>query len=192
MNNLTAISQKTPLDTHHVLYRVLKPQDAWAYKGIRMEALMGTDSRYFTANPIKENAYSLEDWGLICTETYDRAIIGAFRDTVLIGVMSATRSESDMTGLTSYYSAEYIRPAYRHLGIAKNMLLTRDGWAINNDCEKAIFTIRTDNQWLKKQVNHGARIKEELRMSFADGSIAPIYLLERDLLDNALSQKFVA
>jgi len=172
-----------PLVRPDIVYRILGAEDAEAYRDIRLESLMGNDRRFFTANPQQEIARTLEDWRKVCAETYDHVIVGAFYKEVLVGVMSATRFEKDWTGLTIYYGAEYVRPAFRHIGIARSILAIRDGWSINNDCERAVFTIRTDNEWLGKQMRHGAKIKEELRMTFADGATAPIYMLERKLFD---------
>lgn len=178
-------SNNTPF-SECITCRILLPSDASSYKDIRTEALSGDDRRFFTADPDKEFAYTLDDWKRVCTETYNHAVIGAFIRNKLVGVMTADRSPDDMTGLTSYYCSEYVRPAFRHMGIARQMLMTRDGWALNNDFDKARFTIRTDNEWLNRQVRHGAKIVKELQMPFADGSVAPIYLLERDLVPDEL------
>ena len=165
--------------TAPVVYRTLSADDFEAYKDIRIEALTGIDRHFFTANPTEEIARTDSEWRVVCGGTINKTVVGAFCENELVGIMSATRSKDDPTGNTIYYSAEYVRPAFRENGLAGEMILLRDIWASNHGCNRATYTIRTNNPWLIKQLWNGAKIIKELNLRFADGLVAPIYLLER-------------
>lgn len=163
-------------------YRALNADDAAAYKRVRMKALTGEDARFFTADPKKEGAYSLNDWKAACAETCKHVVLGAFSGKELVGIMAVSHFEKDPTGKTAYYGAAYVLPEFRHASLTKELVLMQDLWAKEHGYEKASFTIKKDNvEWFQRQVSHGAEVKEEFDAFFADGTTAPICRLERPL-----------
>jgi GNAT superfamily N-acetyltransferase len=168
-----------------VIYKTLcadDPDDVDAFIDIRIKALTGSDRRFFTADPGKELGRSRDEWRDACMETCDQAVMGAAIGKQLIGMMTVTRLEDDVTGKTAYYGAAYVLEQFRGTEVPKKLIQRLDQWAIDHGCDKAVFTIKSEKkEWIEKQRKHGARIVKVLRMPFADGSEAPIYLLERPL-----------
>lgn len=159
--------------------RFLSAADADEYKQLREKALKGKDRHFLTANSDEEFSRSQEEWRSICVETQTHAIVGAFKNDSLLGVMAVDILQD---GRTAYYSSAYLFDEIRHTKVAGVLIRMLDRWARDHGCTKARFTIKPSNsRWLEKQIAHGAKIIGVTKKQFADGSEGDIFILEREL-----------
>lgn len=166
----------------HIAYRILTAEDARVYREIRLSSLMSEDRRFFATDRYKEKQRSIDEWRIVCTETCDYALLGAFVGKKLVGAASVERWTGDKSGKTAYYRAAYVRPGMRKTEAAGGLHVRLGLWAVKHGCDKSLFAIRADNrEWLKRQISYGAKIKETVLMRYVDGEEALTCLLERPL-----------
>jgi RimJ/RimL family protein N-acetyltransferase len=124
--------------------RILTPDDAKAYRDIRLEALFGDDAKDFRADREEERAYSIAQWQEVCTETCDHAAFGAFVDGELAGIMLATKWPRDEQAVR--WHAAYITPAFRGGKVKKDLFGLCEDWSVKHGFKRAVFAIFDGNE----------------------------------------------
>jgi GNAT superfamily N-acetyltransferase len=197
MNNASSITKA--INTLDVIYKTLCADDPFeldAIIEIRTQALTGDDRRFFTADPVEELGRTRDEWAAVYMETCDRAAVGAFVGNQLVGIMTVTRLKDDTTGKTAYYGGAYVLEEYRHTEVPGRLITMLDQWAVENGCDKAMFTIHPKKaDWIKTQRRYGAKVVGKKSVAYADGSVGSISVLMRPLRptnNNAIVEGFPA
>ena len=187
--------------TARALNPVIYPNDANAFKAIRLEALSGDDSRYFGASYEEESQFTDDQWAKRTTPTEKHSVFGLFvrnyagewpLQETMIATMAATHWDGadwdgDKNTLTAKWGSAYTKPAYRNHSyhgekVTALLYKARIEWTQKKGFSRAVFFIREGNE--KSTAIHqkqGAEPIHKEPMRWANGDIADAFWFEKRL-----------
>jgi RimJ/RimL family protein N-acetyltransferase len=153
--------------------RSLTPDDAPAFRAIRLEALK-RDGRYFAASYQAEAAQPLDAWRDRCAETDRQCVIGLVDHGALVGITAVSPWDEDATGQTALFGSSYIVPPYRGRDLAPALYAERLHWAAATGSYRRAVVFHRESNWPSKHLNErfGGRYWRAQPMQWADGQTA--------------------
>lgn len=102
--------------------RLLEPEDAGAYRKLRLEALLNSPEAFLTSH--EEAEKMSEDDYKVRLQSDAAFNFGAFREDNLIGMVALVRETKNKISHRSSVFGMYVTPAYRGRSIGKKLMQT--------------------------------------------------------------------
>jgi ribosomal protein S18 acetylase RimI-like enzyme len=132
-----------------ITIRQLESKDREVYKALRLEALERYP-RAFGETPREWEAVTLEEVeGRIqkALQSQYRALIGAFDEEALVGMLLLDRPEREKTRHKAYIYSVYVTPAYHKQGIGKKLIAAAIEIAYQMEgLERLVLYVESENQ----------------------------------------------
>lgn len=152
--------------------RELTVFDSEELRAIRLESLKSY-GQIFDNFYAHELSRPISYWEEQSTQTSDHCFFGLFAYDELIGIMASRRWENDVSGRTAFWWSNYTKPAFRGLGLTRDLYQKRINWSQKNGMNHATaYVLDSAKRPQKILENLGGRITYEEDMSFFGGPCA--------------------